>query len=176
MKSCYRAFSTSIQIQTVDNGSFDAIHFGWRDSPQKALYAAFIYREYLFCLNHRGRCKRWILVDQNVCWLVCFFGDAGSHRCHDQCGSITVPNIVLKNDHRACSALLGADMRLHICKVNVSSEIFPIFWYDTIKPPLQYVAQAATPLKRLVQGKEYADKGGEYQRLTGRLKERLEPL
>ena len=45
--------------------------------------------------------------------------------------------------------------------VNVPSEIFPFFWYDTIKPPLQYVAQAATPLKRLVQGKEYADKGRE---------------
>lgn len=151
MKSCYRAFSTSIQIQTVDNGSFDAIHFGWRDSPQKALYAAFIYREYLFCLNHRGRCKRWILVDQNVCWLVCFFGDAGSHRCHDQCGSITVPNIVLKNDHRACSALLGADMRLHICKVNVSSEKTKVFCYiyGGGQPPFPYVGKSR-PCGRLL--------------------------
>ena len=38
MKSCYRAFSTSIQIQTVDNGCFDA----QKADPTYKAYASLI--------------------------------------------------------------------------------------------------------------------------------------
>ena len=115
----------------------------------------------LFQLNHRRLLKGCIVGYQNVCGLISLFLGARSHRCHDKGRRIAVSYIVLKNDYRAGAALFRADVRLHVCIVNVPSEIFPFFWYDTIKPPLQYVAQAATPLKRLVQGKEYADKGRE---------------
>ena len=115
----------------------------------------------LFQLNHRRLLKGCIVGYQNVCGLISLFLGARSHRCHDKGRRIAVSYIVLKNDYRAGAALFRADVRLHVRIVNVPSEVFPVFWYDTIKPPLQYVAQAATPLKRLVQGKEYADKGRE---------------
>lgn len=68
---------------------------------------------------------------QNVCGLVSLFLGAGSHCRHDKGRRIAVSYVVLQNHHRAGAALLGADVRLHVCIVNVPSEVFPVFWYDS---------------------------------------------
>lgn len=68
---------------------------------------------------------------QNVCGLVFLFLGAGSHCRHDKGRRIAVSYVVLQNHHRAGATLLGADVRLHVCIVNVPSEVFPVFWYDS---------------------------------------------
>ena len=73
--------------------------------PQEALYTAFIYREYLFQLNHRRLLKGRITVYQNVCGLMLLFLGAGSHCRHDKGRRIAVSYIVLKNNYRAGAAL-----------------------------------------------------------------------
>lgn len=161
MKSCYRAFSTSIQIQAVYNGFFNAIHFRWRDLPQKALYAAFVYREYLFQLNHRRLLKGCIVGYQNVRGLVFLFLGAGSHCRHNKGRRIAVSYIVLQNHHRSGAALFGADVRLHVCIVNVPSEVFPVFWYDSDQTSYPSICSKSRPFMAggSCRKKEYADKG-----------------
>ena len=68
---------------------------------------------------------------QNVCGLLFLFLGAGSHCRHDKGRRIAVSYVVLQNHHRAGATLLGADVRLHVCIVNVPSEVFPVFWYDS---------------------------------------------
>ena len=84
-----------------------------------------------FQLNHRRLLKGRIMGYQNVCGLVSLFLGAGSHCRHDKGRRIAVSYVVLQNHHRAGAALLGADVRLHVCIVNVPSEVFPVFWYDS---------------------------------------------
>ena len=122
--------------------SFCVIH------PRKRCMRLLSIVKILFQLNHRRLLKGRIVGYQNVCGLVFLFLGARSHRRHDKGGRIAVSHIVLQNHHRAGAALLGADVRLHVCIVNVPSEVFPVFWYETSYPSICSKSRPAGRLLR----------------------------
>ena len=98
---------------------------------------------------------------QNVRGLIFLFLGAGSHCRHNKGRRIAVSYIVLQNHHRAGAALFGADVRLHICIVNVPSEVFPVFWYDSDQTSYPSICSKSRPFITggSCRKKEYADKG-----------------
>ena len=96
---------------------------------------------------------------QNVCGLVFLFLGAGSHCRHDKGRRIAVSYIVLQNHHRAGAALLGADVRLHVCIVNIPSEVFPVFWYDSDQTSYPSICSKSRPFMAggSCRKKEYVD-------------------
>ncbi len=92
--------------------------------------------------------------------LVFLFLGAGSHCRHNKGRRIAVSYIVLQNHHRSGAALFGADVRLHVCIVNVPSEVFPVFWYDSDQTSYPSICSKSRPF--MAGGscrKSYADKG-----------------
>lgn len=112
--------------------------------PRKRCMRLLSIVKILFQLNHRRLLKGRIVGYQNVCGLVSLFLGAGSHRRHDKGGRIAVSHIILQNDYRTRTALFRANMRLHVCIVNVPSEVFPVFWYDCDQT--SYPSIALSPL------------------------------
>ena len=129
--------------------------------PRKRCMRLLSIVKILFQLNHRRLLKGCIVGYQNVCGLVSLFLGAGSHCRHDKGRRIAVSYIVLQNHHRAGAALFGADVRLHICIVNVPSEVFPVFWYDSDQTSYPSICSKSRPFITggSCRKKEYADKG-----------------
>ena len=73
-----------------------------------------------------GNKSDWVGIHQHMGGLVFLLFRPGSNSCNDQCRRMTVSNVILQNYHRAFPSLFRADMRLHVCIVDVPSEISPI--------------------------------------------------
>ena len=116
----------NIQSQTDQQSHINAEHFSLAGIAHKAFDAGFIDREDLLQKNHGRFFKGRVGIHQHMGGLVFLLFRPGSNSCNDQCRRMTVSNVVLQNYHRAFPALFRADMRLHVCIVDVPSEISPI--------------------------------------------------
>ena len=97
--------------------------------------AGFIDREDLLQKNYGRFFKGRVGIHQHMGGLVFLLFRPGGNSCNDQCRRMTVSNVVLQNYHRAFPSLFRADMRLHVCIVDVPSEISPIVRQHKNQPP-----------------------------------------
>ena len=75
--------------------------------------------------------------------------------------AMLVAYIVGNDKYRSCAALFRADVRFHVCIVNVPSEVFPVFWYDSYQTSYPSICSKSRPFMAggSCRKKEYADKG-----------------
>ena len=106
--------------------------------------SAFINGAKLFQQDDRVAVKTWdwsIQVHMSRKFMLTF--PAGDRGC-DHCGTVPVAHIVLENDHRTDSALLGANYRPQVCIVDITPadvlfavcfhHLHPLFfWLNTTK-------------------------------------------
>lgn len=106
--------------------------------------SAFIDGAKLFQQDDRVAVKTWdwsIQVHMSRKFMLTF--PAGNRGC-DHCGTVPIAHIVLENDHRTDSALLGANYRPQVCIVDITPadvlfavcfhHLHPLFfWLNTTK-------------------------------------------
>ena len=80
----------------------------------------------LFEENHRTVVETRYVFKTAMGRLFWFFPHTGSNGGYDKCGSEMIPNIVLKCQHRATSALFRADVFAEVNEVYIATAICPV--------------------------------------------------